>query len=137
MQMAKLVTAAIMTDGQRVLIAKRRADNASAGRWEFPGGKIEERESPEQCLAREMKEEFGIEVEVGNFFGESLYDYENGSIRLVAYWARWISGELSLNVHEAVKWVQPGELEVYDFLPADVPLAEKLATTQLTFEGIS
>lgn len=125
--MAKLVTAAIMMEERRVLIAKRRAVKSLTGGWEFPGGKVEEGESLEQCLAREMKEEFGIDVEVGAFFGESLYDYENGTIRLMAYWTRWMGGEISLNVHEEFRWVLPEELERYDFLPADIPLAEKLA----------
>jgi 8-oxo-dGTP diphosphatase len=125
--MAKLVTAAIMMDGDRVLIAKRKASATSVGGWEFPGGKIEEGESPEACLAREMQEELGILVEVGSFFGESVYDYDDGTIELKAYWTRWISGDIRLNVHDEVCWVKPDMLQGFDFLPADVPLAEKLA----------
>lgn len=131
-RMAKLVTAAIIRNEQRVLIAKRKSDDASMNKWEFPGGKIEEGESPEECLAREMREEFGIEVDVGAFFGESLYDYETGTIRLMAYWTRWTSGEFRLHVHQEIRWVKPEELKQYDFLPADIPLAEKLATVGMT-----
>jgi 8-oxo-dGTP diphosphatase len=130
--MVKLVTAAIMMKGDRVLIAKRKAGVTSMGGWEFPGGKIEEGESPEACLAREMQEELGILVEVGSFFGESVYDYNDGTIELRAYWTRWISGDMRLNVHDEVRWVKLDMLQGFDFLPADVPLAEKLAAVGLS-----
>lgn len=124
--MMKKVTAAIITRDDRVLIARRKA-GAQAGKWEFPGGKIEEGETPEQCLQRELREELQIEATIGSFFGESEYEYENGAIRLMAYLARWDKGEMQPTVHTEFRWVPPRELEKYDLAPADIPLAQKLA----------
>lgn len=122
----KLVTAAILFNDSRVLIARRRAGDSLADKWEFPGGKIENGESPEECLRREMSEEFKISIEVGAFFGDSLYHYEHGAIRLLAYHARWLSGELQPVVHDEFRWVAPAELEDFDFAPADIPLVQRL-----------
>ena len=85
----KDVTAAIIVKDGKVLIAKRKPTDKLPDKWEFPGGKIEPDETPRDCLAREMKEEFGITVSVGEFLGESVYHYEHGAIRLLAYRACW------------------------------------------------
>ena len=81
----KRVTAAILMKNGRVLVAQRRGTDKLAGKWEFPGGKIENHETPKQCLIREMKEEFDIKVSIGKFFGESVYRCETGTIQLLAY----------------------------------------------------
>jgi len=94
----------------KVLIARRRADDKQAGKWEFPGGKIEGNETPQECLRREMREEFGIDVAVGKFFGESSYDYESESIQLLAYYTVWKGGEFSLNAHADYRWPITGGL---------------------------
>ncbi|KNZ70794.1 NUDIX hydrolase [Thermincola ferriacetica] len=120
------VTAAILMRDDKVFIAKRKANGLLAGKWEFPGGKIEKGESPEECLKREMKEEFHIEVSVGAFFGESIYHYEHGAIHLLAYYVQWEKGEFRPLVHDEFKWVPVAELKEYGFAPADIPLAEKL-----------
>ena len=70
------MTAAILVHNDRILIAQRRDPDNLAGKWEFPGGKIEHNETPQQCLIREMKEEFDIDVVIGEFFDESIYHYE-------------------------------------------------------------
>jgi len=120
------VTAAILMINDKVLIARRRADDKQAGKWEFPGGKIEDNETPQECLRREMKEEFGIDVAVGKFFGESTYDYESEIIKLLAYHAVWKGGEFALNAHAAIRWVALNHLPEYEFAPADKPFVEKL-----------
>lgn len=122
----KKVTAAILINDDKVLIAKRKATKKSGDLWEFPGGKIEDGETPEECLKREIKEEFNIDIEVGNFFGESVYRYEHGAIQLLAYFANWKNGAISPAVHEEYRWVNINELDKFDFLPADVPLVTKL-----------
>jgi len=109
-----------------VLIAQRAENQNLAGKWEFPGGKIEYGERPEECLKREISEELGISIEVDEFFGESIYRYDIGEIKLLAYKARWIGGNCKLTVHSQIKWVKPWELESYDFAPADVPFVKKL-----------
>lgn len=122
----KLVTAAIMISHGKVLIAQRAKGLRLAGKWEFPGGKVEPGETPEECLKREIREELGMEIAVDEFFGESVYHYDTGPIRLLAYKARWIGGELRLTEHEQIKWVKPEELDGYDFSPADLPFVARL-----------
>jgi 8-oxo-dGTP diphosphatase len=120
------VTAAILIENGRVLIARRRPGASQAGMWEFPGGKIRPNESPAQCLKREIQEELGIEIAVGEFFGESVYAYEDKTIRLLAYRVRAEGGEMSRNDHAELAWVAIADLGRYRFCPADVPFTEKL-----------
>jgi len=120
------VTAAILINDDRILIAQRRDTDKLAGKWEFPGGKIEDNETPEQCLIREMKEEFDIEVAIGEFFGESTYNDEKGTVQLLAYYTTWKSGSFSLNAHAAIRWVSLSQLQEFEFAPADKPIVEKL-----------
>lgn len=120
------VTAAILMNNDRILIAQRRDIDKLAGKWEFPGGKIENSETPQQCLIREMKEEFDIEVVIGEFFAESVYHYETETIQLLAYHTTWKSGSFSLNAHAAIRWVPLNQMQEIEFAPADIPIAEKL-----------
>ena len=125
------VTAAILIRENTVLIAKRRSDDRQAGKWEFPGGKIEKDESPEQCLAREMKEEFNIEVAVGEHLWQSRHRYHHGLITLMAYRTFWKTGTISTHAHEEVRWVPIHQLNRYDFSPADIPFVERLMRGEL------
>lgn len=122
----KEVTAAIIIKDNKILIAQRGKDENLSEKWEFPGGKIEKGETPQECLKREIIEELNIEIEVENFLGESIYKYPNGEIRLLAYFARILKGKIKLFVHDQVKWVTTRELDEFDFAPADIPLIEKL-----------
>ena len=101
----KEVTAAILIKDGQILIAKRKKGDWLAEKWEFPVGKIETNETPEKCLKREMLEEFGINVLVGEYFGESIYHYNHGSIKLLAYQTYWEGGESVPKEHEEFKWV--------------------------------
>ncbi|MBW2443766.1 MAG: (deoxy)nucleoside triphosphate pyrophosphohydrolase [Deltaproteobacteria bacterium] len=123
------VTAAILVKDDKILIARRKETDRQGGKWEFPGGKIKGNETPHECLIREMKEEFGIDVWVGKFFAESTYRYGHGKIRLLAYLTSWIDGQLTLNAHADGRWVYPSQLDDFDFAPADIPLVEKLQRT--------
>jgi 8-oxo-dGTP diphosphatase len=122
----KTVTAAILIVNGRILIAKRRFGDRLPEKWEFPGGKVEKGETPEQCLRREMQEEFQIEVSIGKFLGESIYHYDHGSIRLIAYRTFWENGELIPKAHEDFAWVTVDQLEDFDFAPADLPFVSML-----------
>ncbi|NLX90868.1 MAG: 8-oxo-dGTP diphosphatase MutT [Firmicutes bacterium] len=122
----KQVSAAIIIKDGKVLIAKRAAGYRLAGKWEFPGGKVEDGESPEECLKRELAEELGIVVSVGDFFARSVYCYEHGAIELLVYFADWISGDMRLSEHDEVKWAAVADLGLFDFSPADIPVVEKL-----------
>ncbi len=122
----KLVTAAILQKDGKILIARRKADDHQAGKWEFPGGTQESDETPQACLQREMREEFGIRVTVGQFVGENIYDYEHGAIKLLAYQTNWKSGKMVLKDHAEFRWVSPDQLAEFDFVPADIPFVKQL-----------
>jgi 8-oxo-dGTP diphosphatase len=123
------VTAAIIIRDNRVLIAKRPDNGGQAGRWEFPGGKIEDGESPEECLRRELYEELEIEVEVKGFFEKSIYRYDKGAIELLAYRAEWVGGDIRVREHDEIRWVYAWELDSYELMPADLPIKDKLQRT--------
>ena len=121
-----LVTAAIIIKDNKILITQRAPGQNLAGKWEFPGGKIELGETPQQCLQREIREELDVDIEVSDFFAESIYSYQSGTIKLMAFWCRWLSGDFNLHVHSKLAWVNRHELDFYEFAPADIPLVEKL-----------
>ncbi|MFH1985488.1 MAG: (deoxy)nucleoside triphosphate pyrophosphohydrolase [Pseudomonadota bacterium] len=132
------VTAAVIEQNDRVLIVRKRAGTRHAGRWEFPGGKIEAGESPEACLEREIQEELGIRVRAAQFLCESVYAYPHAIIRLLAFRVNWPSGQIRLTDHDAMAWVLPAQLPAWDLLPADIPIAEALvgSGSLLTPQGI-
>jgi|YNPNPStandDraft_1061719.scaffolds.fasta_scaffold01500_8 8-oxo-dGTP diphosphatase len=122
------VTAAILVDALgRVLLARRPERGANASKWEFPGGKLREGESPEDCLRRELQEELGIEVEVGEVFHVVNHPYAWGSVLLLAYLCRWRGGEIRLTEHSACQWAQMDRLVQFDLSEADRAIAEKLS----------
>jgi 8-oxo-dGTP diphosphatase len=120
------VTAAILEHNGKILVAQRKASDRLSGMWEFPGGKVEKGETPEECLKRELHEEFGIEVSVGHFVAESIYHYDHISIRLIGYAATLQGGRLEPTVHDEYRWVTIPELDRYEFAPADVPFVRML-----------
>lgn len=125
------VTAAILEADGRVLIARRKPEDHQAGLWELPGGKVEDGESPRQCLARELLEEFDLTVSVDDFVGAGTHEYDHMTIELLVYRATWISGEPAARVHADFCWVSPEELNRYEFAPADVPFVKKLETGEI------
>jgi 8-oxo-dGTP diphosphatase len=120
------VTAAILEKDGRILIDQRNSKYHLAGKWEFPGGKIENGETPEECLARELEEEFDIDVSVGDFLGSNIQHYEHISIELMAY--RTFCNETKINPkgHKNYEWVTIDELSQFDFAPADRPFVDRL-----------
>lgn len=124
------VTAAIIKKGDRFLIAKRSKGKHLEYKWEFPGGKVEHKEKPEACLRRELEEEFGILVEVNDFLAESIFEYKDKKIRLLGYMVEHISGEFQLNDHDEIRWISITDFDKYDFAEADIPLIEKLITSE-------
>ena len=128
------VTAAILVKDNKIIIAKRGPDDRLAHKWEFPGGKIEINETPEQCLKREMKEEFDIDVSVDEYLGSSVYHYDHISIELLAYRTYWEGGEIDLKDHDEFKWVSLEQLAEFDFAPADLVFVEKLKIGEIAIQ---
>ena len=126
------VTAAIIVRNGDILIAQRHVDDRLAGLWEFPGGKIEADETPEQCLQRELREELEMEATIGDALGSSIYHYDHISIELMAYRAFWDGKPFRLVSHQACRWVTPDRLADYLFTPADLPFVRRLAQGEIS-----
>jgi 8-oxo-dGTP diphosphatase len=120
------VTAAIIRKGSKILIARRAPNKHLGGFWEFPGGKIEERETAQECLKRELEEELRISVRFGQFFMENEHYYEDKIILLKAYECEYISGNIVLNDHDQLERVEKSEFVNFKFAPADIPFIKTL-----------
>ena len=120
------VTAAVIEKDGKILIAKRKAGERLGGKWEFPGGKMDPRETPEECLRRELKEELDIDAEIGEFICSTRFRYWLVPLELLVYKARYLAGELKALDHDEIAWVRPSELDRYDFVKADVSVVRKL-----------
>lgn len=118
------VTAAVIRQDGKILITKRPEGVHLEGMWEFPGGKRESRETLEDCMAREIKEELGIIVKVGKQILKVEHEYEEKTVDLNIFECVIIDGEPSPNEGQEMKWVNPGELSEYDFPPPDREIIE-------------
>ena len=125
-----VVAAALIGDGGRVLLQRRAAGRAMAGLWEFPGGKVEEGETPEAALTRELQEELGIGVEVSDLAPAGFASAPNGDrhMILLLYLCRSWRGEPRALDASALLWARPAEMRGLAMPPADVPLVEFLET---------
>jgi 8-oxo-dGTP diphosphatase len=128
------VTAAIIERDGRILIGKRKLGRF-AGRWEFPGGKVEAGETPEACLVRELREELAVEARIETLFLSTRHIYVHMPIELITYKVEVLSGDFCLNDHTEIRWVLPEELDMYDFPEADKAVIEKLMTEKHESEG--
>lgn len=117
-----VMAALIKTDG-RYLICRRPEGKRLAGYWEFPGGKLEQGETPEQGLARELMEELGFEAEIGTIFDARL---EGGEFLVLYYFASVASGEPTALEHSEIRTVAPEELMEYQYSAADTHVARRL-----------
>ncbi|MCK8826598.1 (deoxy)nucleoside triphosphate pyrophosphohydrolase [Natroniella acetigena] len=124
--MLDVTAAVIINKNQEVFIAQRNKPQELAGKWEFSGGKIEENEVPKEGLNREIKEEFGVVIRIDRFMVESVYQYDFGKVRILAYLAEIDSGEIEVREHNDAKWVSVGELDNCDFVPADLKIVNKI-----------
>lgn len=122
----KQVTAAIIILNGKVLITRRKEGESLFGYWEFPGGKVEDGESLQECLERELMEELGIKTKAGRVFAESEYHYDHGSFNLVALHAEILEGDITLSVHDKFEWVPFADLLKFKLAPADIPIAQKI-----------
>jgi len=123
-----LVTAAIIQDNGKYLVTQRPANSSSrAKRWEFPGGKVDFGEDPKECLKREIYEELGIEILVGDLFGYSSHVYSDEKhVILFGFHCKYVSGKIRKHGIENYAWVTPEEMSNYDITEADLPFVKKL-----------
>jgi len=123
--MVRVVAAVVLRDGL-IMAARRGSGVRMAGKWEFPGGKVEPGEDDQTALARELMEELAIVVSVGECMGENVHTEERGPFCLVAYRVEILSGEPVLTDHDEVRWLRPQELSTLDWAPADLPFVDAL-----------
>ena len=123
--MIDVVAAVVMRNG-KYMIARRAPGKHLAGYWEFPGGKIEEGESPEDSLQREIDEEFGVYAQVGAYLGENVHGYGDKTVRLMAYEATVEQDIHQSTDHDQIEWVELNQMDDYPLAPADVPLLRYL-----------
>ena len=124
MKTVRVVAAVIRKDDK--IFATQRGYGEFKDGWEFPGGKIEEGETPEQALAREIKEELDTEIQVGKLIETIEYDYPKFHLSMDCFWCEIMQGGLELKEHEAARWLSKEELYSVDWLPADVGVIEKI-----------
>jgi 8-oxo-dGTP diphosphatase len=128
----RFVAAALIVRGGEVLIGQRRPDQPMALQWEFPGGKIEAGESPEQALARELDEELGIQATIGPRVTHIRHNYRHGgAVDLQFFAVHEFSGEIQNRIFHQVRWTRLEDLPEYDFLTADRGLIRDLAAGKL------
>lgn len=120
------VVAAYLRDGEKFMICQRPAHKTRGLLWEFVGGKVEPGETKEAALVRECREELGISVEVGDVFMEVEHAYPDLLVHLTLFYASIASGTPQLFEHNDLKWITPGEIDGYEFCPADVEILARI-----------
>ncbi|RGG47471.1 (deoxy)nucleoside triphosphate pyrophosphohydrolase [Roseburia sp. AF20-18LB] len=122
------VIKAINENGEPIIFATQRGYGNFKGGWEFPGGKIEEGETPQEALKREIMEELDTEISVGELINTVEYDYPTFHLSMDCFWCEIVKGDLVLKEHEAAKWVTKEQLNSVEWLPADIKLVENIST---------
>lgn len=117
---------AVNKDNEPVFFATQRGYGEFKGGWEFPGGKIEEGETPQEALRREIMEELETEISVGELVDTIEFDYPTFHLSMDCFRAEIVSGNLVLKEHEAAKWLTKEELNSVEWLPADITLVDKI-----------
>lgn len=117
---------AVNDNGEPIIFATQRGYGDFKGGWEFPGGKIEDGETPQEALKREIMEELDTEISVGELLDTVEYDYSNFHLSMDCYWCDVVRGDLVLKEHEAARWLDKESLYSVEWLPADVSLIEKI-----------
>jgi len=133
--MKQVVAALIFREG-KILICQRTRHQAMPLKWEFPGGKVEADERPEEALSRELEEELGILAKIGPRVTTISHKYTNGNaVELHFYLVEDYAGEIQNRIFRDVRWARPQELPDYDFLEADVTLIKQLASGEISWTG--
>lgn len=133
MKIIKVVAAVICDsfENKTKVFATARGYGEFKGQWEFPGGKVEAGETPQQALIREIKEELDVKIQVGELIDTIEYDYPTFHLSMDCFWCVVVDGKIILKEAEAAKWLNKEELYSVDWLPADIVLIEKLQNSLL------
>jgi 8-oxo-dGTP diphosphatase len=123
----KLVTAAIIRDGEDILVVRRGAGEMLAGFWEFPGGPVEHPETLQECLERELFAVLDVATKAGQVIAVCDHAYESGSIKLVAMETEIIEGKITLTVHDKMRWLPASDILGLKLAPTAIPVALSLA----------
>ena len=122
------VIKAINENGEPIIFATQRGYGEFKGGWEFPGGKIEAGETPQEALKREIMEELDTEISVGELIETIEYDYPTFHLSMDCFWCEIVKGDLVLKEHEAAKWLKKEQLDDVEWLPADVTIIKTIQT---------
>lgn len=120
------VVCGIITKGNNIFICRRNEEKSLAGYWEFPGGKIKVGESEEEALKRELLEELGMDVKIGQHFITTVHKYPSTTIKLIAYRCQFKQATFSMTDHDLYQWVKVDDLIKWKLAPADLPIANQL-----------
>jgi 8-oxo-dGTP diphosphatase len=126
-----LVTAGIVTDGDKILICQRHRSDAYGLQWEFPGGKVRDGEGLKDALRRELAEELKVDAQIGEEVFRLRHRYPDRHVEVIFFQVTSYTGEISNQVFEAVEWAPRGSLPVYNFLEADRKLVRKIAQGEI------
>jgi 8-oxo-dGTP diphosphatase len=126
MQKIKKVIAGVITKDDTFLLAQRAKKDALYGKWEFPGGKMEDGETAEECLKRELFEEFNIKADIGAYLCSSYFTHQGNEVEMQAFIVPSFSGNIILNEHQQIKWVTKKELLNFDVPDPDKPIIQYL-----------
>ena len=134
MKTVRVVAAIIMAvneQGENMIFATQRGYGEFKDGWEFPGGKIEDGETPQEALKREIREELDTEIAVGELFDTVEYDYPAFHLSMDCFWCTIVSGEPVLKEHEAARWLTKEQLREVAWLPADISLVDRISDSMI------
>ncbi len=120
------VVGCVLVDSDHVLCAQRSQAGQLPGLWEFPGGKVEAKESPSVALVREIREELGCTIEISGSINVASYDYDFAKIRLATFYCQLVSGTPTPREHQALAWLPPSDLLLLEWAPADLPAVHQV-----------
>jgi 8-oxo-dGTP diphosphatase len=131
MKKVDVVGAVILNEANEILCALRSQKMSLPGLWEFPGGKIEPNETPEESLIREIQEELNCTIKVGELVADATHEYPTVIVRLITYMAKIVDGVPFANEHEQLIWLPVNQLFTLEWAPADLPTLEVLTTLNI------